>query len=129
MKCSILIVDDEITVRRLLRFMLEHAGFTVVEAEDGYSALTQVKDARPDAIILDVMMPNMDGLQTCQILRGQEATADLPIIMLSAKTTPEAMVDGLEAGANEYLTKPVARNVLLETIGKVIPQDAFTNNF
>jgi two-component system alkaline phosphatase synthesis response regulator PhoP len=122
MKLLILVVDDESTMRRLLRFMLEHAGFTVVEAEDGYSALAQVNDARPDAIILDVMMPSMDGLQTCQILRGQEATADLPVIMLSAKTTPQAIIDGLEAGADEYLTKPVARNVLLETIEKVIPQ-------
>ena len=106
--------------RDLLRLMLKGTGFTIYEAEDGFVALEQVEAHKPDFIILDVMMPGMDGLAVCRALRSQSQTADLPIIMLSAKTTPTAIQDGLEAGANKYLTKPVGFKELLSNIQEVL---------
>lgn len=120
MSVSVLVVDDEPMTRDLLRMMLEHARFNVLEAEDGLEALEKVKQHRPDLIVLDVMMPNMDGLTVCRILRGQEATAELPIVMLSAKISPEDIEAGLRAGATSYLTKPVSRKDLIQHLEDVL---------
>lgn len=105
---SVLIVDDEPMARTLLRLMLVRAGFNVSEAEDGYDALEKVKKSRPDIILLDVMMPGLDGFSVCQTLRGEEKTAALPIIMLSAKTDLDSINQGLRVGATKYLTKPIS---------------------
>ncbi len=120
MNPSVLIVDDEPMTRNLLRLMLERAGFAILEAEDGLKALEVVANASPDVLLLDVMMPNMDGITVCERLRAQAETAVLPIILLSARTSPEAVRMGLEAGANEYLGKPVSRNELISTIREVL---------
>lgn len=120
MSKSVLVVDDEEMTRDLLRLMLKGTGFTIYEAEDGFVALEQVEAHNPDIIILDVMMPGLDGLAVCRTLRLQPHTADLPVIMLSAKTTPTAIQDGLEAGANKYLTKPVGFKELLSNIQDVL---------
>lgn len=117
---SILIVDDEPMTRNLLRLMLERAGFNILEAEDGLKALEAVAQDRPDLLILDVMMPNMDGITVCETLRAQAETAVLPIILLSARTSPEAVRTGLEAGANVYLGKPVGREDLIHTVREVL---------
>jgi DNA-binding response OmpR family regulator len=117
---SVLIVDDEPMTRNLLRLMLERAGFAILEAEDGLKALEVVAESSPDVLLLDVMMPNMDGITVCERLRAQAETAVLPIILLSARTSPEAVRMGLEAGANEYLGKPVSRNDLIRTIREVL---------
>jgi DNA-binding response OmpR family regulator len=84
------------------------AGFEVFEAEDGYDALDKVSQNPPDLMILDVMMPGMDGFTVCESIRSDDQTASLPIIMLSAKTDTESVNRGLRAGANKYLTKPVS---------------------
>ncbi len=105
---SVLIVDDEPMARTLLRLMLVRAGFNVSEAEDGYDALKKVQDYQPDIILLDVMMPGMDGFTVCETLRGEEKTSALPIIMLSAKTDLESINKGLRVGATKYLTKPIS---------------------
>lgn len=120
MSKSVLLVDDEEMTRDLLRLMLKGTGFTIYEAEDGFVALEQVEIHNPDIMILDVMMPGMDGLAVCRALRSKPQTADLPVIMLSAKTTPTAIQDGLDAGANKYLTKPVGFKELLNNIQDVI---------
>lgn len=120
MSKSVLVVDDEEMTRDLLRLMLKGTRFTIYEAEDGFVALQQVEAHKPDIIILDVMMPGMDGLAVCRALRSQPQTADLPVIMLSAKTTPTAIQDGLDAGANKYLTKPVGFKELLSNIQDVL---------
>ena len=120
MSWSVLIVDDEQETRELLRLMLEFAGYDIYEAVDGLDALEKVKLVQPDVILLDVMMPNMDGLEVCRRLRSQAATADLPIIMVSAKIQVEAIREGLDAGATRYLTKPVSRANLVETIREVV---------
>ena len=120
MSWSVLIVDDEQETRELWRLLLEFAGYDIYEAVDGLDALEKVKLVQPDVILLDVMMPNMDGLEVCRRLRSQAATADLPIIMVSAKIQVEAIREGLDAGATRYLTKPVSRANLVETIREVV---------
>lgn len=120
MKPSLLIVDDEPMTRNLLRLMLERSGFTIFEAEDGLEALEVVAEKQPDLLILDVMMPNMDGITVCERLRADAETAVLPIILLSARTSPEAIRTGLEAGANKYLGKPVGREDLIRHVREVL---------
>ena len=120
MKQSVLIVDDEPMTRDLLRLMLERAGFDISEAEDGIDALEKIKDSTPDAVILDVMMPHMDGITVCEILRRQEETADLPVLMLSARTHMDAIEQGLRAGATRYLSKPVSRQDLIQNLREAI---------
>jgi len=120
LKPSILIVDDEPMTRNLLRLMLERAGFEISEAEDGLKALLTVAENPPDVLLLDVMMPNMDGLTVCEKLRAQAETAVLPIILLSARTSPEAIREGMQAGATRYLGKPISREELIATIRKVL---------
>lgn len=120
---SILVVDDEEMTRNLLRLMLQPSGYEIVEAGDGVEALDLLANKLPSLVLLDVMMPNMDGIETCQRIRRNPATAHLPVIMLSAKTFGTAAVEGLEAGANKYLTKPISRKTLLETIEFLLEGD------
>ena len=118
----ILIVDDDPAIRMMLRMMLKLDGFAVQEAENGVDALKQIEMHPPDLLILDVMMPEMDGVTLCKILRGREETAVLPIIMLSGKVQPEAEREGLAAGANRYLYKPTPRSVLNREIASLLEE-------
>ena len=121
MQPSVLVVDDEPMTRDLIRLMLQRAGFIVREAADGLDALRRIEiDGLPDVLILDVMMPNMDGLTLCRELRQRADTATIPVIMLSAKTAQSAINEGLEAGATKYLTKPIARQELLASLNEVL---------
>jgi len=120
LKPSVLIVDDEPMTRNLLRLMLERAGFDISEAEDGLKALLMVAEHVPDVLLLDVMMPNMDGLTVCEKLRAQEETAALPIILLSARISPEAIKDGMKAGATRYLGKPISSEELVKNVREVL---------
>ncbi len=106
--------------RTLLRLMLVRAGFEVREAEDGYDALNKVKSDVPDLMILDVMMPGIDGFAVCEALRGDQKTAGLPIIMLSAKTDVESVNRGLRLGATKYLTKPVSPDDLTRHVREAL---------
>ena len=117
---SILIVDDEPMARTLLRLMLVRAGFNVVEAEDGYEALAKMRHEKPDAIILDVMMPGMDGFAVCDEIIRDKRLKDIPIIMLSAKTDIESRRRGLSAGAARYLIKPIAPDVLTQHVHEIL---------
>ena len=116
----VLVVDDEEMTRKLLRLMLERDGFTIIEAEDGLKALELIKAEMPDVVILDVMMPNLDGFSTCQELRSRPETAKLPVIMLSARTQVEAVRAGMNAGANRYMTKPISKPELVQTLQELI---------
>jgi adenylate cyclase len=102
----ILAVDDEPANLALLRKLLTHLGYDVVEAVDGPSALGAVATAAPDLVCLDVMMPGLDGVEVCQRLRRQPEYAGLPILLLTALNRPEDKARGLEAGANDFLSKP-----------------------
>src|SRR5579872_1259877 len=100
---TILLVDDEEAVRRVLSFPLERDGYTVVQAGDGEEALRRFGDAPVDLVVLDVMLPRLDGLEVCRRLR---ATSSVPIIMLTARDDELDKVVGLELGADDYITKP-----------------------
>ena len=120
MSRTILVVDDEPNARSLLRLILVRAGFQVLVAQDGYEALKQVKDKVPDVMILDIMMPGIDGFEVCEKLRSNEETATLPIIMLSARADPESVNKGLQVGATKYLTKPVTPELLTQQVNDVL---------
>jgi len=104
---SVLVVDDEKTNRVLIKTCLERAGYHVREAVDGYSALASIQESPPHVIVMDVMMPEMDGLECTRRLRAAPETCDIPIIVASALADSEDILAGLEAGADEYLTKPI----------------------
>lgn len=108
--------------RTLLRLMLVRAGFHVSEAEDGFDALDKVRKNRPDVVLLDVMMPGMDGFTVCERIRSEVATAELPIIMLSAKTDLDSINKGLRAGATVYLTKPISPEELTQHVKDALIQ-------
>jgi DNA-binding response OmpR family regulator len=117
---SVLIVDDEPMARTLLRLMLVRAGFNVSEAEDGFDALEKVQASQPDIILLDVMMPGMDGFSVCEELRQRKETSGLPVIMLSAKTDLDSINKGLRVGATKYLTKPISPEDLTRHVKEVL---------
>ena len=121
MKKTILLVDDEPNLRELLRHMLELGGFEVVEAENGVDGLEKVEVCLPDIIILDVMMPHMDGVTMCKKLRAIPKFAELPVIMLSGKTQHKAVEEGLAAGANQYLCKPITVDELIKNVRTFLP--------
>lgn len=111
---DILVVDDDRAVRDSLRRSLLFNGYAVRTAENGAEALSQVLECRPDAMVLDVMMPGLDGLEVCRRLRG--SGDDLPILVLTARDTVSERVAGLDAGADDYLPKPFALEELLARV-------------
>lgn len=117
-KSKVLIVDDEQDVTELLEFNLRSAGYDVISAEDGPTALKKARESLPDLIVLDVMLPEMDGTEVCKQLRRDAATARIPIIMLTAKASEIDRVLGLELGADDYVTKPFSpRELVLRVRG------------
>src|SRR3989338_1062882 len=115
---SILVVDDEPEICQLLKNRLLQDGYDVAIANDGLTALKQVKASHPDLIILDLMLPGRDGIEVCRDLKNQPATKHIPIIMLTARATPTDEVLGLEMGADDYVTKPYEYRVLSTRIKK-----------
>jgi two-component system phosphate regulon response regulator PhoB len=120
MKPRILIVDDEPEAVELVEFNLRQAGFDVASAGDGAQALKQVRACSPNLIVLDVMLPQMDGLELCKLLRRETATSAIPIIMLTAKAAELDRVLGLELGADDYLTKPFSPRELVLRVRKLL---------
>ena len=102
----VLVVDDVATNRLLLRAKLSSAYYDVVVAENGHRALEMARSEQPDMVMLDVMMPDMDGFEVCAILKATQETAHIPVIMVTALDTPEERIRGLEAGADDFLSKP-----------------------
>lgn len=103
---KVLVADDENDIRRLVVFTLKRAGFDIVEASDGRQALEQALANEVDLIILDVMMPYMDGYEVCRQLRANPGTANVPVLFLSAKGQNYEIGQGLNAGATDYIVKP-----------------------
>ena len=112
-KQNILIVDDEEDVLELLRFNLDKNGYAVQSANSGENALSAIKTKLPDLILLDLMLPGIDGLQVCKKLKSDPKTENIPIIMLTAKGEESDIVTGLELGADDYVTKPFSPKVLI----------------
>jgi len=119
-KPRILVVDDEPEAVELVEFNLQQAGFEVLSAADGAEALKKARAAAPNLIVLDLMLPEIDGLEVCKILRRDPATASLPILMLTAKAAEIDRVLGLELGADDYLTKPFSPRELVLRIRKIL---------
>lgn len=117
MKKRILIVDDEARMRRFVRMNLELEGYDVLEADNGVAALQRVRDDMPDLVLLDVMMPDLDGFETLERLREMSAA---PVIMLTVKGDEEDRIKGLDLGADDYITKPFSPRELVSRIRAVL---------
>ncbi len=113
----ILIVEDERRMARFIRLNLEHDGFQVIEAASGQEAIRQLRDALPDLILLDVMLPDIDGFEVLQMIRE---VSDVPVIMLTAKGEEDDRVRGLELGADDYVTKPFSPRELVSRVRAVL---------
>lgn len=116
-KYLILVVDDDERIVRMIRLNLEHDGFNVVEANTGMEAINQVREKLPNLVILDVMMPGIDGYETLSLIRE---TSQVPVIMLTAKSEEEDRIKGLELGADDYITKPFSPRELTSRIRAVL---------
>ena len=112
----ILAVDDEPHILRLVSFSLSSKGFEMLEASDGLSALEIAEREKPDLVLLDVMMPVLDGYETCRRLKANPETADIPVVMLSAKSQKAEQAVGLQAGAIDYICKPFTPKDLVEQV-------------
>ena len=117
---KILIIEDESDVADLPEMGLHKAGFKTTIAADGASGLQKARDTRPDFIILDLMLPRMSGLEVCRILKGDAATAHIPILMLTAKAEEVDRIVGLEFGADDYVTKPFSPREVMLRIGAIL---------
>ena len=113
---TVLIVDDESAIRDMLRLALEIAEFRCIEAENIQQAFTLVVDERPDIILLDWMLPGGSGLELLRRMKRDECTRDLPVIMITAKTAEDNIIQGLDVGADDYLVKPFAPRELIARI-------------
>lgn len=123
---SVLVVDDEVSILTLVEFNLQKAGFSVSKATDGYQALRMVRDLRPDLVILDIMLPSLDGFEVCKQLRQKGIRT--PVLMLSARGDEVDKVLGLELGADDYLTKPFSPRELVARVKALLRRsqpDAF----
>lgn len=116
MAYKILVVDDEPSIVRLMEFILARQGHEMLVAVNGEEALQAVKTHCPDLVLLDIMMPRIDGYEVARTLRADPATAQLPIIMLSAKAQEEDIQKGIDVGVNEYITKPFSPEQLVHVV-------------
>ena len=113
---TILVVDDSSTIRRSAEIFLTQAGYAVVLAEDGFEALSKIVDHQPALIFCDVIMPRLDGYQTCSLIRQSQQFHNTPVVMLSSKDGLFDRARSVLAGANAYLTKPFTKDSLLKTV-------------
>ena len=120
MPSTVLIVDDETDVVDLVRYKLHGAGFGVLTANDGLEALRQAREHRPDLIVLDLMLPHMNGEEVCRQLKAEPDTAGIPVLMLTAKGQPAERIAGLEIGADDYMTKPFSPRELVLRVEAVL---------
>ena len=123
-KGRILVVDDEIYIVHILDFSLGMEGYEVLTALDGEQALEKARLEHPDLIVLDIMMPKLDGYETCKILKSDESTRNIPVILLSAKGRNVDQKVGFEAGADDYITKPFSPRKLVERINAILGQSS-----
>ena len=129
MKPYVLIVEDETSISTLLEYNLEREGFETGLAEDGDMALIMARERLPDLILLDWMLPKLSGVEVCRRLRRREETADVPIIMLSARGEEDDRVTGLDIGADDYLVKPFNQDELLLRIEYLLKNQQNRRNY
>ena len=117
---NILVVDDEEDVLELVRYNLEKNGYSVLTATSGEEAITLGRSKRPDLVVLDLMLPGIDGLEVCKKLKADSKTDHIPVVMLTAKGEETDVVTGLELGADDYVTKPFSPKVLVARIKRIL---------
>jgi two-component system, OmpR family, alkaline phosphatase synthesis response regulator PhoP len=127
-KKKILVVDDEADIRELIRFNLRKEGFDVFSCADGENALEAAIEHQPSLILLDVMLPGIDGIEVCSLLKGNASLKSIPIVMLSAKTEESDQLVGLKAGADDYLLKPFSPKVLVAKITAILRRADFVSS-
>ena len=113
---KVMVIDDSKTIRRTAETLLKKAGCTVITATDGFDALAKIADTRPDIIFVDIMMPRLDGYQTCALIKNNPDYAEKPVIMLSSKDGLFDKARGRIVGSDEYLTKPFSKDELFKAI-------------
>jgi DNA-binding response OmpR family regulator len=121
-KGKILVVDDEIYIVHILDFSLGMEGYEVLTALDGEQAIEKARAEHPDLIVLDIMMPKLDGYETCKVLKAGDDTKNIPVILLSAKGRNVDQKIGFEVGADDYITKPFSPRKLVERINALLGQ-------
>jgi two-component system, OmpR family, alkaline phosphatase synthesis response regulator PhoP len=119
---KVLIADDEEDVKAVLQMFLQARGYEVITAFDGLDAMDQVKREKPDVVLLDIMMPLIDGFEVCRKLKADPETQQIPVIMLSAAGHAGSIQKGLEVGAVDYLVKPYEPDQLLKLLQKILPE-------
>ena len=119
---KILVVEDEPHIAKLVSFILEGAGYEVIQAYVGAEGIEKAQTEKPDLIVLDVMMPNLDGFQVAKMLTSDPTTKRIPIVMLSSKAQFEDKMRGLESGAVDYITKPFEKEELLEKVKECLEE-------
>jgi CheY-like chemotaxis protein len=124
MSKRIMLVDDEVVMLALLGIAMKRGGYTVIEAESPFMALDLLETGTPDLIIMDLMMPGIDGVELCSRIRSRPRTAQTPIIILSALTDPSNMKRASDAGANEYLSKLTPHRDVLDTVRRLLSTDS-----
>lgn len=117
---KVLVVDDSNTIRRSAEIFLKQAGYQVLLAEDGFDALSKVVDYQPDLVFCDILMPKLDGYQTCAIIKRNDKFNSLPVIMLSSKDGVFDKARGRMVGSDDYLTKPFTKGQLVEAVEKYV---------
>jgi twitching motility two-component system response regulator PilG len=113
---KVLVVDDSNTIRRSAEIFLKQGGHEVLLAEDGFDALAKINDYQPDLVFCDILMPRLDGYQTCAIIKRNNRFADIPVVMLSSKDGVFDKARGRMVGSQEYLTKPFTKDQLLQAV-------------
>jgi twitching motility two-component system response regulator PilG len=117
---KVLVIDDSNTIRRSAEMFLRQAGFEVILAEDGFDALAKISDHQPRVIFVDIMMPRLDGYQTCALIKQNPKLKATPVIMLSSKDGVFDRARGRLAGSDRYLTKPFTKEALIDTVNEYL---------
>lgn len=121
---KIMVIDDSSTIRRSAEIFLGQVGYKVILAEDGFDALAKINDTHPDLIFCDILMPRLDGYQTCALIKKSAKFRDTPVIMLSSKDGLFDRARGAMVGSDEYLTKPFTKDSLLKTVRSYTTSEA-----
>ena len=119
-KKTILVVDDEQDLLDLIEYNLKKEGYSVIKAENGLEGIKAAREHKPNLVLLDIMMPKMDGIETCEQLRADPELKNIPIIFLTARSDEKTEIEGLDKGADDFITKPISTTKLLSRINAVL---------
>jgi twitching motility two-component system response regulator PilH len=119
---TILIIEDSLTLLNMASQILKEEGHSILTAIDGERAIAQAIEFQPDLILLDVVLPGFNGYQVCRMLKSQPETADIPVIMLTSKNGDRDREWGMAQGAEDYITKPISQDTLLEAVRRIVPE-------